>query len=164
MKPTTDLYDTFGDQLRVVPPGLHDFGKRLAFHGPAFTIKCFEDNSRIKEIVNTPGNGRVLVVDGGGSMRCALFGDVIAIEAARNGWAGAVVFACVRDKAALRTIDFGIKALAATPRKSTKRNEGQVNLPVIICGIVCSPGDYVVVDEDGIVIAAPGLIESEFSA
>lgn len=161
MKPTCDLFDEYGARLRVLPPVLTDFGRTLQFHGPAVTVKCFEDNSRIKELVNTPGNGQVLVVDGGGSTRCALFGDVIAKEAAQNGWAGAVVFGCVRDKAALRTIDFGIKALAAIPSKSTKRNEGQVNVPVVIAGIVCHPGDYIVVDEDGVLIADPGLLPAQ---
>jgi regulator of ribonuclease activity A len=160
MKPTCDLYDEYGDRLRVAPPRFADFGKRISFDGPAVTVKCHEDNSRIKELVNTPGQGRVLVVDGGGSLRCALFGDVIAQEAVRNGWKGAVVFGCVRDKAALRTIDFGIKALAATPRKSVKRNEGQVDVPVWIDGVLCNPGDHVVVDEDGVIFAAPGVIGS----
>jgi regulator of ribonuclease activity A len=158
MTPTCDLYDEYGDRLRVVPPRLADFGKPLAFRGPAVTIKCFEDNSRVKELVNTPGEGRVLVVDGGGSLRCALFGDVIAREAAQNGWKGAVVFGCVRDKAALRTIDFGIKALGATPRKSVKKNEGQVDVPVWIDGVLCNPGDDVIVDEDGVLFAPPGLV------
>ena len=158
MKNTCDLYDEFGDQLRVIAPVFTDFGKKTAFHGRAVTIKCFEDNSRIKELVNTPGNGQVLVIDGGGSTRCALFGDVIAQEALQNGWAGTIVYGCVRDKATLRTIDLGIKALAATPRKSIKKGEGQVNLPICIEGVVCNPGDYVVADEDGVVIAAPGLI------
>lgn len=153
MKNTCDLYDEFGERLRVVPPHFLDFGKVLSFHGPALTVKCYEDNSRIKELANTPGEGRVMVVDGGGSLRCALFGDVIAQEAAANGWAGAVVFGCVRDKAMLRTIDFGIKALGATPKKSTKNQEGQVNIPVVINGVQCKPGDMVVVDEDGIVFA-----------
>lgn len=153
MKNTCDLYDEFGARLRVVPPPFQDFGGKLAFHGPAFTVKCFEDNSRIKELANTPGEGRVMVVDGGGSLRCALFGDVIAKEALANGWAGAVVFGCVRDKAVLRTLDFGIKALAATPRKSIKNNEGQVSVAVVINGVQCLPGDMVVVDEDGIVFA-----------
>lgn len=157
MKPTCDLYDEFGDQLAVIPPLLQDFGKTRSFHGPAVTVKCFEDNSRIKELVNTPGNGQVLVVDGGGSDRCALFGDVIAREAAENGWAGAVVYGCVRDKATLRTIGFGIKAVGATPRKSVKRGEGQVNVPIAIAGVRCNPGDTVIVDEDGVLIASPEL-------
>jgi regulator of ribonuclease activity A len=153
MKPTCDLFDEFGDKLRVVPPILADFGGKKAFHGKAVTVKCFEDNSRVKELVNTPGNGQVLVIDGGGSQRCALFGDVIAKEAAANGWVGAIVFGCVRDKAALRTIDLGIKAIAAIPRKSTKHNEGRINVPVHIDGVVCNPGDYVIADEDGVLIA-----------
>ena len=160
MKPTCDLFDALGDALRVVPPILQDFGGKTAFHGPAVTVKCFEDNSRIKELVNTPGNGRVLVVDGGGSIRCALFGDVIVKEALENGWAGAVVFGCVRDRAALRLIGLGVKAIGATPRKSVKKGEGQVNIPVSIGGDCCNPGDYVVADEDGDVIAHPGLLDT----
>jgi regulator of ribonuclease activity A len=159
MKNTCDIYDEFGDKLRVVSPIFNDFGAKTAFHGVAVTVKCFEDNSRIKELVNTPGEGRVLVIDGGGSTRCALFGDVIAKEAVQNGWAGTIVYGCVRDKATLRTIDLGIKALAATPRKSTKKGEGQVNLQISLNGTPCNPGDYVVVDEDGILIAEPGVLK-----
>ncbi|WP_151639125.1 ribonuclease E activity regulator RraA [Noviherbaspirillum aerium] len=159
MKTTCDLYDQYGDQLRVVPPLLNDFGARTSFYGKAVTVKCFEDNSRIKELVNTPGNGQVLVIDGGASLRCALFGDVIAKEAVENGWAGVIVYGCVRDKAMLKTIDLGIKAIGATPRKSTKKGEGQVGIPVVINGMPCKPGDLVVADEDGVLFADPGLIE-----
>lgn len=158
MKNTCDLYDELGDQLRTLNPIFADFGGKASFHGKAVTVKCFEDNSRIKELVNTPGNNQVLVIDGGGSTRCALFGDMIAKEALENGWAGTIVFGCVRDKAMLRTIDIGIKALAATPRKSTKKGEGQVNIRIWMNGVACDPGDYVIADEDGILIAEPGVL------
>jgi len=158
MKKTCDLFDEWGDRLRVAPPFFQDFGGKAAFHGAAVTVKCHEDNSRIKELVNTPGNGQVLVIDGGGSMRCALFGDVIAKEAVENGWSGVIVFGCIRDKAELRDIPLGIKALAAIPRKSTKMGEGQVNVRIQIGGVECNPGDIVVADEDGVLFAQPDLL------
>lgn len=149
---TSDLYDRYGDEARVLPPILHDFGGRSSFGGRVVTVKCFEDNSRVKEILAQSGAGRVLVVDGGGSLRCALVGDLIAGEAVRNGWEGIVVWGCVRDRAVLRTLDVGIRALGATPRKSVRRNEGQIDVPVDIEGVRCSPGDVLFADEDGILL------------
>ena len=149
---TCDLYDQFGDRARVAPPIFQDFGGRKSFTGRVTTIKCFEDNSRIKELVATPGKGRVLVVDGGGSERCALMGDMIAKEAMASGWEGVIIYGCVRDKAVLATLDIGIKALGTTPRKSVKNGEGQVDIPISLAGIECRPGDQLFADEDGILI------------
>ena len=156
MKPTCDLYDDFLDALGVLPPGLQHFGGRGAFHGPATTVKCFEDNARIKELAATPGMGSVMVVDAGGSLRCAVLGDVIAGQAAANGWAGVIIWGAVRDRAAMAALDLGVMALAVTPRKSVRRGEGSVDLAIRIEGVVVQTGDYIVADEDGALVFPKG--------
>lgn len=152
---TCDLSDTHGDTARIPAPVFRDFGGRNAFAGTAVTVKCFEDNSRVKELLATPGSGRVLVVDGGGSTRCALLGDMIAADAVKNGWEGIVVFGCVRDTAVLAGLDIGIKALASNPRRSTRRGEGTTHIIVDIAGVSVSDGDFIAADADGIVVLAP---------
>jgi regulator of ribonuclease activity A len=152
---TCDLYDTLGSSARVLPPQFQDFGGRPRFAGEIVTVRCFEDNSRIKEILATPGRGKVLVVDGGGSQRCALMGDLIAQSAVDNGWEGVVIYGCIRDRVALRELSLGIKALAAIPRKSERTGEGQIQVPIEIAGIACRPGDRLVADEDGVIILDP---------
>jgi regulator of ribonuclease activity A len=153
MPPTTsDLYDQFGERLRVLPPRFQDFGGRVRFAGEVVTVRCFEDNSRIKELLGTPGVGKVLLVDGGASARCALLGDLIAGQAAANGWEGVVLDGFVRDRAALKLLNLGIKAIGAIPRKSVRRGEGQAQIPIEIGGITCRPGDRLTADEDGIVL------------
>jgi regulator of ribonuclease activity A len=152
---TCDLYDQFLDAARVPQPVFSDFGGRKRFHGEVATIKCFEDNSRIKELVATAGRGKVLVVDGGGSMRCAVLGDLVAGEALKNGWEGVVVFGCVRDSAALAALDIGIKALGLNPRKSVRRGEGSTDLSLSFAGIHVDPGDVLVADEDGMIVLTP---------
>ena len=149
---TCDLYDLHGDSARVISLPWSDFGGKAAFSGRAVTVKCFEDNSRIKELAENPGNGAVMVVDGGGSLRAALLGDMIAKTAADAGWAGFIVFGCVRDKAVLRTLDLGIKALSTTPRKSVRAGEGLVDIPIQIAGVWVRPGDRIFADEDGVLI------------
>jgi len=149
---TCDLYDQFLDEARVPSDVFTHFGGRTRFSGRATTVKCFEDNSRVKELVQTPGEGRVMVVDGGGSYRCALVGDVIAGMADEYGWEGIVVFGCVRDRAALGKLDLGVLALAATPRKSVRKGAGKIDVPVDLGDIVCDPGDHVFVDEDGVLL------------
>jgi regulator of ribonuclease activity A len=162
---TADLYDRYGEQLRVCAPVFQDFGGRSGFRGPATTVKCFEDNSRVKEALAEPGTvdgrPRVLVVDAGGSLRCAMLGDLIAESAVAHGWAGVIIQGCVRDSGRLREMDLGIKALAAIPRKSVRRGEGLRELTIEIGGVPVSPGDWVCCDCDGIVVAPPGLIEPE---
>ena len=108
---TCDLSDKYGEKARVIPPVLRHFGGKRRFHGAVVTIKCFEDNSRLKEMVSTNGAGRVLVVDGGGSTRYALMGDMVGKEAAAHGWAGVVIYGCVRDTTALSALDLGVMAL-----------------------------------------------------
>lgn len=154
---TADLYDDHGEALGVVAPGFSNFGGRAAFFGPVRTVKCFEDNSRVKALANSPGAGAVMVVDAGGSMRCALVGDLVAAAAAENGWAGIVMYGCVRDSGDLAGIDLGIKALGTNPRKSTRRDEGQVDIPVEIGGVAFQPGDWVYSDVDGIVVSKTEL-------
>lgn len=149
---TCDLYDEFGEQARVIGSDLVDFGGRPNFMGTAVTIKCFEDNSLIRTAVQSPGNGRVLVVDGGGSRRCALLGDMLANEAASNGWAGLIIDGCVRDAAQLKTMNIGIKARATTPRKSSRAGRGEGDVEVEIAGIPIRPGDAIFSDSDGIVV------------
>lgn len=143
--------DTDGE-FRVLPPVFKDFGGKTKFSGPVSTVKCFEDNSLVKAAVDSPGDGRVLVVDGGGSLRRALVGGNLGAAAARNGWAGVVVDGCVRDVAELSVCETGIRALAAMPLPTEKRNEGQRDVAVQIQGVWVRPGDRLYADADGIVI------------
>ncbi len=153
---TCDLCDAHkndGDgDFRVLPPVFRDFGKRLKFSGPVSTVKCFEDNSFVKAAADSPGLGRVLVVDGGGSLRRALVGGKLGAAAAKNGWAGVVVDGCVRDAAELALCDVGIRALALMPLPTEKRNEGQRDVPVQVQGVWVRPGDWLYADGDGIVL------------
>ena len=148
--------DTSGD-FRVLPPVFRSFGGRLKFAGPVSTVKCFEDNSLVKAALDEPGHGRVLVVDGGASLRRALVGGNIGAAAAKNGWAGVVVDGCVRDVAELAACDVGIRALAAMPLPTFKRNQGERDVPVQVQGVRVRPGDWLYADEDGIVVAAAAL-------
>jgi regulator of ribonuclease activity A len=140
--------------FRVLPPVFREFGGRRKFAGPVVTIKCFEDNTLVKAAVDSPGLGRVLVVDGGASLRRALVGGNLAAAAARNGWAGIVVDGCVRDVAELAACELGIRALAAMPLPTDKRNEGQRDVAVQIQGVWVRPGDWLYADADGMVVMA----------
>ena len=148
--------DTSGN-FRVLPPVFRSFGGRMKFAGPVSTVKCFEDNSLVKAALDEPGHGRVLVVDGGASLRRALVGGNIGAAAAKNGWAGVVVDGCVRDVAELAACDVGIRALAAMPLPTFKRNQGERDVPVQVQGVRVRPGDWLYADEDGIVVAAAAL-------
>lgn len=152
---TCDLYDRFEGTARVADAGFRDFGARRRFSGAAVTVKCFEDNSRVKELLATPGQGKVLVVDGGGSRRAALMGDMIAQSGVKNGWEGVVIHGAVRDTAVLATLDLGIKALDTIPRKTVRNGEGQTGLTVHFAGLRVAPGDLVFADEDGILVLDP---------
>lgn len=140
-------------RFRVLPPVFQDYGGVPAFAGLAVTVKCFEDNSLVKAAVDSAGEGRVLVVDGGGSLRRALVGGNLATAAARNGWAGVLVYGAVRDVAELRVAAVGIRALALMPLPTEKRNEGQSGVVVQIAGVRVQPGDWVYADADGIVVS-----------
>jgi regulator of ribonuclease activity A len=150
-KSTTDLCDE-NESARALPSSLRHFGKRHAFAGVVVTVQSFEDNSRVKELVQAKGDGRVLVVDGGGSTRVALLGDNLATSALENGWAGIVVFGCVRDTAVLATLDLGVMALAASPKRSMKNGEGRANIAIDFGGVRINPGDALHADDDGAVI------------
>jgi regulator of ribonuclease activity A len=155
---TCDLCDAHRAEtdgaFRVLPPVFRDFGKRTRFAGPVSTVKCFEDNSVLKAALESAGQGRVLVVDGGASLRRALVGGNIGAAAARNGWAGVVVNGCVRDVAELAQCDVGIRALAVVPLPTERRNEGQRDVPVQVQGEWIRPGDWLYADADGIVVLA----------
>lgn len=155
---TCDLCDENPDDVRVLEPMLSQFGGRECFGGEIVTVKCFEDNSRVKETLGTPGAGRVLVVDGGGSLRCALLGDMIGEDAVKNGWEGVIVYGCVRDVDALGTLDLGVQALAAIPLKSNRRGEGQKDIPVTFGGVTFRSGEYVYADNNGVVVSAKRLL------
>jgi regulator of ribonuclease activity A len=152
-KGTADLCDEHGERVQVCEPIFLAYGGRKSFHGPVSTVRCFEDNSRVKEAVEGPGEGRVLVVDGGGSRRRALLGDKLGEAAVRNGWAGVIVHGCIRDSAELGRIDLGIRALGTIPLRSDKRGEGERDVPVRFAGVTFRPGEFVYVDEDGVIVA-----------
>jgi regulator of ribonuclease activity A len=155
---TADLFDGFGDRVQVCDPIFRDFGGRLRFAGPIATVKCFEDNSLVKAALAEPGGGRVLVVDAGGSLRCAMLGDMIAANAVENGWNGVLMFGCVRDSVDIAGMELGVKALATNPRKSEKRGEGQRDMPVNFAGVRFRPGEHIYCDEDGILVSTEALI------
>ncbi|MCK2212324.1 ribonuclease E activity regulator RraA [Actinomadura sp. ATCC 31491] len=149
---TADLYDERGDQLDSCELQLRQYGGRPAFAGPIVTVRCHEDNALLKSVLGEPGEGRVLVVDGGGSLRAALMGDVIAGLAVTNGWAGVVINGAVRDVAALRELDLGVKALGSNPRKSGKQGTGERDVPVTFGGATFHPGAELFSDDDGILV------------
>ena len=138
--------------FRVLPPVFRDYGRRQRFAGSISTVRCHEDNSLVKAALEEPGHGRVLVVDGGGSLRRALVGGNIAASAARNGWAGVVIDGCVRDSAELAQCELGIRALALVPMPTERRTAGQRDVALQIRGVPVLPGEWLVADEDGIVV------------
>jgi len=152
-----DICDDFLPCLQVLEPLFLDYGGQAKFYGEIVTIKCFEDNSKVKQILATNGKGKVLVVDGGGSLRCALLGDMLAAMAAANGWRGVVVNGCVRDVEILKTIDLGVRALSCHPLKSNRRDEGQLEIPIRIAGANIEPGQYLYADENGMVVSRARL-------
>jgi regulator of ribonuclease activity A len=154
-RPTADLVDEIGPDVRSCDLQLLQFGGRLQFAGPITTVKCFEDNALLKSVLSEPGTGGVLVIDGDGSLHAALVGDLIAGLARDNGWAGLIINGAVRDAATLRTLDIGIKALGTNPRKSTKTGEGVRDVAVEFGGVMFVPGHIAYSDDDGIVVVAP---------
>ena len=154
---TADLCDAHGEDLQVVQPGFLDYGARRSFSGPMATVRAPGDNSLVRAALEEPGGGRVLVVDGEASMRCALLGDRLAALAARNGWHGVVVNGCVRDADELGRTEVGVKALATTPRKSVKEGRGERDVPLTFGGATFRPGEYLYADADGIVLATTAL-------
>lgn len=155
---TPDLCDDHPD-VQVVDPVFRSYGGCPAFHGRIVTIRCFEDNSRVRELANAPGEGRVLVVDGGGSVRRALLGDQIAAAAARNGWSGLLIHGAVRDVDALAETDLGVQALASHPMKTDKRGLGDVDVAVTFAGVTFVPGEWLYADRNGVIVSPRSLLD-----
>lgn len=158
---TPDLCDAYPDLVRVLEPMVHNFGGRDSFGGEIVTIKCFEDNSRVKEAAGMPGHGKVMVVDGGASIRRALLGDMIAENAVKNGWEGFIIYGCIRDVDAIAQLDLGVQALGAIPVKTDKRGIGDYNVPVTFGGVTFNPGEYVYADNNGVVVSSQALTMPE---
>ncbi|RAM65971.1 ribonuclease [Herbaspirillum rubrisubalbicans] len=159
---TCDLCDANEDKLaagtlHVLPPIFASFGRKQAFAGPAKTLKVFEDNVMVRATLETPGNGQVLVVDGGGSLRCALVGGNLAQLAQDNGWAGILVNGCVRDAAELNACEVGIRALATHPQRSFRKGAGDADIKVGIAGVAVHPGDWIYADVDGVLVSRTPL-------
>lgn len=153
-----DLCDQHCDVLQVADPLFHNFGGKPLFYGQAVTLSCYEDNSLVRELVTRPGQGRVMVIDGGGSLRRALIGDQLALKAAEQGWEGILIHGAVRDVGTLATLALGVKALAACPIKTEKRGQGELDAVVSFAGVTIHPGDYVYADLNGVVVSATRLI------
>jgi len=152
-----DICDDFPDEVQVLQPLFSNFGKKRCFSGEIVTIKCFEDNSLVRDLVATAGDGRVIIVDGGGSLRHALLGDLLAAKAVENGWQGLVINGCVRDVEILKDIELGIRALNCYPLKTEKRGEGQLNKAVGFAGVHFRPGQFLYADANGILVTAKDL-------
>ena len=160
---TADLCDKYEDQvragqIRILEPMLVAYGGRNVFNGRIATLKLYEDNTLVRKALEAPGDGRVLVIDGGGSLRCALVGDQLAQLGAQNGWAGIFVYGCIRDSHAIDAMDIGVLALDTHPLKSIKRNTGEVDLDVSFGGITFVPGHYLYADDDGVLVSPSELL------
>lgn len=155
LEKTADIYDTHEADIQVCEPLFRDYGGRVRFSGRIVTIKCHEDNSRVRELLGTPGKGRVLVVDGGGSTRCAMLGDILAQKGVDNGWSGVLMYGCIRDAREIAAMPIGVKALATIPKKSIKKGAGETDIPVTFAQVTFRPGDWLFADEDGVVVLPP---------
>jgi len=154
---TADLCDENPDLVKVADPLFKSFGKKTSFGGQIVTLKVHEDNVLVRDALGETGAGKVLVVDGGGSLRCALVGDLLAKLAIDNHWAGIVVYGCIRDSATINQMDVGVKALNTHPLKSVKRGRGDKDMPVTFAGITFFPGHYLYADEDGVIVSEKSL-------
>jgi regulator of ribonuclease activity A len=152
-----DLYDHYADKLSLLSTSLNQYGKKKIFWGEIVTVQCFEDNSMVKKLLATDGKGKVLFVDGGGSLNRALLGDMIAMDAVKNGWEGIVIIGCVRDVGVLSQLDIGIKALGANPIKTVKLNVGEINLKLDIANNTIVPGMMLYSDENGVAVSNNNL-------
>ena len=155
---TADLYDEYADKLQVAEPMFNDYGGVSCFCGPIATVKVLEDNVLVREALCELGDGRILVVDGAGSLQCALIGDRLVQLAQENAWEGIVVHGCIRDSAEIEKIPIGVKALNTTPRKSAKTGAGVRDITVTFAGATFAPGNYIYADQDGIVVSAERLL------
>ena len=151
---TADLYDEHEGKVQVVNALMQNYGQKSRFSGPISTVKCYEDNSFVRAALEEPGNGHVLVVDGGASIRCALVGDKLAKLGMKNGWEGLVINGCIRDSAVISSMDIGIKALGTNPRRSVKKGEGESDIPLNFADATFTPGGWLYADDDGI-LASP---------
>jgi regulator of ribonuclease activity A len=156
---TADLCDEFGEEVQVLEPLFRDYGGASRFWGPIATVDVFDDNVLVREMLERPGEGYVLVVDGGASLETALLGEELAGLARDNGWAGILIYGCVRDVAGLAEVPIGIRALASTPRRSYKRGRGACDLSLHFAGVGFRPGAYLYADEDGILVAPRDLLD-----
>ena len=154
---TADLYDKYEESLQIARPIFNDYGGKKAFCGPMATVKVFEDNSLVKEALAESGQGKVLIVDGGASLRCALAGDRLAHMGRENGWAGIIVYGCIRDSQIIAAMDIGLKALNTNPRKSVKQGRGERDIPLYFADVCFAPGRYVYADRDGIALSSTRL-------
>jgi len=154
---TPELCDKYPDLVRVVEPIFKNYGGKSSFGGQIVTIKCHEDNSVVKETAGTAGNGKIIVVDGGGSLRRALLGDLIAENAVQNGWEGFIIYGCIRDVDTISTMNLGVKALNINPLKTEKNGIGDLNIPVSFGGVTFKPGEYVYADSNGIIVSSKPL-------
>ena len=157
---TSDLCDACDEALACALP-LRGWGRRRAFAGAIRTLRCHEDIALMRDVVSQPGDGMVLVIDGGGSIARALFGDVMAANASRNGWAGLVINGAIRDGAEIDAMDIGVKALATVPKRGGRSGAGEVEVPVSFGGITFTPGLRLVADDDGVIVLPPGLTERD---
>lgn len=155
---TPDLCDQHPERVRVLEALFQSYGGQPRFCGEIVTVKCFEDNSRVKELAAQDGQDRVMVVDGGGSLHKALLGDLIAGSALKNRWSGFLIFGCVRDVEVLATLSLGVMALNAVPLKTERRNLGEINIPVSFAGQTFHPGQYLYADRNGILVADQNLL------
>lgn len=155
-----ELCDRFESDVRIVEPMFANFGGLEQFSGPMVTIKAFEDNSLVRQQVSEQGKGRVLVVDGGGSMRRAMLGDMLAEKAMTNGWSGIVIYGCIRDVNAIAELDLGVQALGCHPLKTQKNGVGELNITLSFGGVDFVPGEYLYADNNGILVSPKELILS----
>ncbi len=158
---TPDLCDDFPELVRVVDPMFNNFGGNDTFGGEIVTVKCFEDNSLVKENASKPGHGKVMVVDGGGSLRRALLGDLITKDAVKNGWEGFVIYGCIRDVDIIGRLDIGVKALDTVPLKTEKKGIGDLNIAITFGGVTFRPGEYVYADNNGVVVSKEKLLTDD---
>ena len=154
---TTDLCDTHEDAVRVVEPMFTSFGGKTAFHGQIATLRVFEDNSFVRKALESAGQGRVLVIDGGGSIRRALVGDQLASLGLKNDWAGIVVNGCIRDSRAIAEMDIGVFAIDTHPMKTVKKNVGEANIVVSFGDVDFVPGEWIYADEDGVIVSKTAI-------
>jgi len=155
---TPDLCDEYPEIVSVLTPMFKNYGGIHAFGGEIVTVKCYEDNSVVKAQAAENGTGKVMVVDGGGSMRCALLGDMIAENAMKNGWLGIIIYGCIRDVDVIASLNLGVQAVSAIPIKSVRKNRGDLNIDINFGGVTFKPGEYVYADNNGVIVAPKALI------